>query len=107
VLALPRRRARRHDREDARAAPPAAPAAAARESVVAPDFRAAYLNNPPPAYPRIARRNGEQGTVMLRVHVNLDGVLQVERSNPAGRTRLIRRRSNREELAFLARTTRR
>lgn len=66
------------------AALPAAPAVAAHESVVAPDFRAAYLNNPPPAYPRVARRNGEQGTVTLRVHVNLDGVpaqVELERSS--------------------------
>jgi protein TonB len=65
-------------------APPAGPPVAARESVVAPDFRAAYLNNPSPAYPRIARRNGEQGTVTLRVHVSPDGVptqVELERSS--------------------------
>jgi protein TonB len=69
--------------EDAPRAP-AGPAVAARESVVAPDFRAAYLNNPPPAYPRIARRNGEQGTVMLRVHVSPEGgptQVELERSS--------------------------
>jgi protein TonB len=74
----------REDGPRAPAAPPAGPAVAARESVVAPDFRAAYLNNPPPAYPRIARRNGEQGTVTLRVHVSLDGVptqVELERSS--------------------------
>jgi protein TonB len=64
--------------------PPAPPAVAARESLVAPDFRAAYLNNPPPVYPRTARRNGEQGTVTLRVHVSPDGVpaqVELERSS--------------------------
>jgi protein TonB len=74
----------REDAPRAPAATPAAPAVAARESVVAPDFRAAYLNNPPPAYPRIARRNGEQGTVTLRVHVSMDGVptqVELERSS--------------------------
>jgi protein TonB len=64
--------------------PPAPPAVAARESLVAPDFRAGYLNNPPPMYPRIARRYGEQGTVTLRVHVSPDGVptqVELERSS--------------------------
>ncbi len=66
------------------AAPPASPPVAARETVVAPDFRAAYLNNPPPSYPRIARRNGEQGTVTLRVLVSPDGAatqVELERSS--------------------------
>lgn len=55
-----------------------------RASVVPPDFRAAYLDNPPPAYPRSARRNGDQGTVTLRVHVGTDGVptaVELERSS--------------------------
>jgi periplasmic protein TonB len=72
------------DAPTAPAVQPAPPAVAARESLVAPDFRAAYLNNPPPAYPRIARRNGEQGTVTLRVHVRTDGVpaqVELERSS--------------------------
>lgn len=33
----------------------------------------AYLNNKPPAYPEIARRNGYEGTVVLRVYVLPDG----------------------------------
>jgi protein TonB len=55
-----------------------------RASLVPPDYRAAYLNNPPPAYPRSARRNGEQGTVTLRVYVNADGVpaaIELDRSS--------------------------
>ena len=32
-----------------------------------------YLENPPPKYPRIARRKGHQGTVILEVHVNREG----------------------------------
>jgi protein TonB len=73
-------------REDARASTPspAPPAVAAREPVSAPDFRAAYLNNPPPPYPRAARRNGEEGTVTLRVLVNQDGLptqVELERSS--------------------------
>jgi len=35
---------------------------------------AAYLHNPPPHYPLLARRNGEQGTVMLKVLVTREGV---------------------------------
>ena len=38
-----------------------------------PSFGAAYLNNPRPEYPRLARRNGDEGTVMLRVLVTRDG----------------------------------
>jgi protein TonB len=73
-------------RVDARAATPspASPEIAAREPVSAPDFRAAYLDNPPPAYPRAARRNGEEGTVTLRVLVNQDGLatqVELERSS--------------------------
>jgi periplasmic protein TonB len=32
-----------------------------------------YLNNPAPAYPRMSRRQGEQGTVVLRVFINTEG----------------------------------
>lgn len=73
------------------AAQPAKPAAArgdplpvAREStpvsapistpVSAPIFNAGYLHNPLPRYPLIARRNGEEGTVLLKVLVTRDGV---------------------------------
>lgn len=38
-----------------------------------PSFNAAYLRNPAPRYPLIARRNGEQGTVTLRVRVTRTG----------------------------------
>lgn len=48
----------------------AAPAVADTE----PDYKAAYLNNPPPVYPLIARRNGLQGRVLLSVEVLADGV---------------------------------
>ncbi|MBX9812819.1 MAG: energy transducer TonB [Burkholderiales bacterium] len=39
-----------------------------------PDFNAAYLRNPPPPYPLVARRNGEQGTVTLKVLVTREGI---------------------------------
>jgi len=67
--------------------PPAAPAPAqtaapvlpAPVTVTPPAFTASYLRNPPPAYPAVARRSGEEGTVMLRVLVGRDGApLKVE-----------------------------
>lgn len=54
----------------ARAAPAASPAPA---PVVPPGFNAEYLRNPPPRYPPSARRNGEQGTVTLKVRVTREG----------------------------------
>ncbi len=50
--------------------PPAPPPA---EPVVPPSFNAAYLNNPPPAYPPVSRRFGEQGRIVLRVLVSAQG----------------------------------
>ena len=47
----------------------AAPVAAASE----PQFDADYLNNPAPVYPSLSRKRGEQGVVLLRVHVLADG----------------------------------
>jgi len=38
-----------------------------------PIFNADYLDNPAPIYPMLARRQGEQGRVMLRVLVNVQG----------------------------------
>jgi protein TonB len=54
------------------AAPPSPSTAgqAALEPSSPPDFRAAYLRNPPPAYPASARRKREEGTVTLRVLVS-------------------------------------
>lgn len=50
------------------------PSARQQASVAtAPSFSAEYLRNPAPAYPSSARRNGEQGTVLLRVLVNAAG----------------------------------
>jgi protein TonB len=67
------------------AASPAAPAAPRSESVTAPPvFNAAYLRNPPPRYPRAARRSSEEGTVLLRVLVTIDGTaarVELDRSS--------------------------
>lgn len=59
--------------------PPAPP-----PPVTAPRFDAAYLNNPTPSYPPLARRLGEQGQVLLRVRVNAGGLpeqIEVQRSS--------------------------
>lgn len=60
-------------------APVAAAAAPQQPTITPPAFNAAYLRNPPPAYPAAARRSGEEGTVMLRVLVGRDGApLKIE-----------------------------
>lgn len=42
-------------------------------AAIVPAHDAAYLNNPRPAYPAMSRRLGEEGRVMLEVHVLADG----------------------------------
>ena len=42
-------------------------------AVALPSSDADYLNNPPPAYPRMSRRMGEQGTVLVRVFISTGG----------------------------------
>lgn len=49
------------------------PAPAPPAPVTAPIGRAGYLNNPAPEYPAVALRQGWQGTVILRVHVQANG----------------------------------
>ena len=50
-----------------------------------PLFNAAYLRNPAPAYPAVARRSGDQGTVMLKVLVNPEGApVRVELDQSSG-----------------------
>jgi protein TonB len=75
-------------------APPAAPAAGAAaqpasEAASPPDFRAAYLRNPPPSYPASARRKREEGTVTLRVLVSDEGQPEkIELEHSSGSTAL-------------------
>ncbi|MFN4103456.1 MAG: energy transducer TonB [Tepidimonas sp.] len=38
-----------------------------------PSASAAYLSNPPPPYPPLSRRLGEQGKVVVRVRIEADG----------------------------------
>lgn len=55
------------------------------ESIIEPPrFGAAYLHNPAPDYPPLARRLGEQGRVLLRVLVSVNGdtdKVQIETSS--------------------------
>lgn len=58
-------------------------------AIVPPKFDAAYLNNPAPPYPSISRRLGEQGKVMLRVHVLANGSAdRVDIKQSSGSSRL-------------------
>jgi protein TonB len=73
--------------------PPPAPApiiAAAPPVVVTPPiFTADYLDNPPPAYPSMSRRLGEQGRVILRVLVNAGGSAdEIQIRDSSGHARL-------------------
>ncbi len=54
-----------------------------------PRFDAAYLHNPEPEYPSLSKRLGEEGRVLLRVLVNIDGQPdQVELRQSSGHARL-------------------
>ena len=59
-------------------------AAASADSYTAPQTDAAYLHNPGPHYPHLARKLGWQGTVLLHVQVGADGrctAVQLQRSS--------------------------
>ena len=72
-------------------APPApAPSAepALPEPLVPPGFVAAYLNNPGPKYPYLSRQRREEGEVLLKVLVGVEGrarEVRVERSSGSER----------------------
>lgn len=71
------------------AAAPAHPTAVADAAPTAPRFDADYLHNPAPAYPAMARRNGEEGRVQLSVRVSAQGrAEQVEVRHSSGYARL-------------------
>ena len=57
----------------AAASPSTASGKTGSPSLVEPSADADYLKNPPPGYPRISRRNGEQGTVIVRVFISTQG----------------------------------
>lgn len=65
------------------------PTPAAPPVVTAARFDADYLSNPKPVYPTASRRLGEEGKVILRVHVSAEGgPLGVEIKNSCGFPRL-------------------
>ncbi len=54
----------------------APPAPVAAPKVELPSSDADYLQNPKPAYPGMSKRLGEQGKVVVRVLIGVDGVVQ-------------------------------
>jgi protein TonB len=59
--------------EKTRTAPSAPPAAPAAPRVELPTKDADYLNNPKPPYPRRSKLRGEEGTVIVRLYIDVDG----------------------------------
>jgi protein TonB len=60
-------------------APPSPPVPlqpAAEPALEPPRYNAAYLSNPPPAYPLAARRRGIEGTVLVRAEISAGGECQ-------------------------------
>lgn len=53
-----------------------APMAPAQPRIELPSSDADYLQNPKPAYPAMSRRLGEQGKVVVRVLIGVDGTAQ-------------------------------
>ncbi|RKZ92498.1 MAG: hypothetical protein DRR19_04090 [Candidatus Parabeggiatoa sp. nov. 1] len=51
---------------------------------IPPSYQAAYLHNPRPSYPRLSKRSGEEGTVLLQVKVSQNGrvaLVQIKKSS--------------------------
>lgn len=68
---------------------PAPPAPPAPPKIELPSSDADYLQNPKPQYPPISKRLGEQGKVMIRVLIGVDGRAQrAEISKSSGFERL-------------------
>lgn len=44
--------------------------------MVLPSTDAAYLSNPAPTYPRLSKRLGEQGVVVIRVFISTQGLAE-------------------------------
>ena len=55
---------------------PAGPVVAQAPRIELPTTDAAYLHNPKPAYPSLSKRLGEQGKVVVRVLIGIDGTAQ-------------------------------
>jgi protein TonB len=70
-------------------APVAAPAPPPAAKVELPTTNADYLRNPPPAYPRMSFRLGEEGTTIVRVFIGTDGrALKAQVARSSGYPRL-------------------
>ena len=68
---------------------PASSAPMVSTEMTPPRFDANYLDNPPPVYPPLSRKLGEEGRVMLRVHVDSGGLpTRVEIHAGSGSSRL-------------------
>ena len=68
------------------AAPPAPPAP---PRIELPSSSADYLNNPPPPYPPLSKRLGEQGKVVIRAFIDANGTAtQAEVRTSSGYDRL-------------------
>lgn len=91
-MPLPKPVPRKQTTEPARTAesavepPPAAtaPVAPAPTPFQEANYKAAYLQNPPPRYPPLARERHWQGAVLIRVHILADGTadeVRLERSS--------------------------
>jgi periplasmic protein TonB len=73
------------------AAEVAAPAAPAPPRIDLPSSSADYLNNPPPPYPPLSKRMGEQGQVVVRTRIEANGTAsQAEIRTSSGFERLDR-----------------
>ena len=73
----------------ATATPPAPPAPPAPPRVDLPSSSADYLNNPPPSYPPLSKRLGEQGRVVVRARIEVNGsASQAEVQTSSGFERL-------------------
>jgi protein TonB len=59
----------------AEVAVPAPPASPAAPRVDLPSSSADYLNNPPPPYPPLSKRMGEQGQVVVRARIEANGMV--------------------------------
>lgn len=65
------------------------PAAPSAPRIELPSSEAEYLQNPKPAYPALSKRLGEQGKVVVRVLIGVDGAAQkVEIRQSSGYERL-------------------
>ena len=70
--------------------PPGTAVAASRAPALElPSSDAQYLNNPTPAYPAMSKRLGEQGKVVIRTFIGVDGTAQqAQIKTPSGYDRL-------------------